>query len=56
MQRATDTVRGSFSDAIDFDALDVFVITWENVGRYNEKNDLQNTFQVILQLLFICHL
>lgn len=47
LERATATVKQSFSDAIDFKAVDVFVITWENVGRFKEKNDLQNTFQVI---------
>lgn len=49
LDRATATVKQGFSDALDFKAVDVFVITWENVGRFKEKNDLQNTFQVICE-------
>lgn len=46
LQTVSDVVRKGFTDAYDFDALSVFVATWENVGYYSMKNDQQNTFQV----------
>lgn len=46
IERATDLVRRSFADAVDFKAVNVFVATWRNVGHFRENNEEQNTFQV----------
>lgn len=46
IQRASEKVRESFSDASDFEALSVFIATWRNVGHYMGNNEKQNTFQV----------
>lgn len=44
--RAGTVVRTSFSDAIDFKAESLFIATWQNVGHYNKKNEVTNSFQV----------
>lgn len=44
--RAEIIVRQSFSDAVDFKPESLFIATWKNVGHYNQKNELTNTFQV----------
>lgn len=46
LDKASEYVRRAFSDAIDFQASAIVVVTWENVGYFDRKNDLQNTFQV----------
>ena len=46
LDRATDLVRNGFQDASDFLALSIIVVTWENVGHYDQKNNETNTFQV----------
>lgn len=48
IQKAYELVRRSFADANDFHIVDVLVATWENVGRYNANNSVQNTFQVAI--------
>lgn len=48
IQKAHELVRRSFSDASDFRIVNVLVATWENVGRYNANNTVQNTFQVAI--------
>ena len=44
--RAEELVKTSFSDADDFEVISIFVVTWEDVGHYDRKNNLQNNFQV----------
>lgn len=44
--RAEIIVRQSFSDAIDFKPDTLFIATWKNVGHFDQKNDMTNTFQV----------
>lgn len=39
LARAGGLVRSAFKDAIGFVPTHVFLITWENVGYYNERND-----------------
>ncbi|ETN61938.1 nidogen [Anopheles darlingi] len=41
-------VHQSFSNHVDFEARQVFVATWEHVGHYNMKNQVQNSFQVAI--------
>lgn len=48
LQDASALIQNSFSDAIDFLATNLLIVTWKNVGYYNMKNDLKNTFQVVL--------
>lgn len=42
----TNLVRTEFAEEFEFEAVSVFVATWENVGHFAEKNSIQNTFQV----------
>lgn len=50
LNRASSTVRGAFSDAKNFRAKSVFVVTWSNVqkwrGESRERLYEKNTFQV----------
>lgn len=46
LERASHYVRQAFTDAQDFMATALVVVTWENVGHFDSKNDMQNTFQV----------
>lgn len=48
LARAEDTVRSSFSDAEDFSAQSLFIATWSNVGHFDKKNDIGNSFQVVV--------
>lgn len=41
-------IRDHFDDAQDFVAQSIFVATWNNVGYFNQKSDLLNSFQVVL--------
>lgn len=44
----TQLIRDRFEDAGDFSAQSIFVVTWNNVGYFNRKSDLLNSFQVVL--------
>lgn len=46
LNKASNYVKIAFDDAYDFQAISVFVATWANVGHYQAKNDVGNTFQV----------
>lgn len=52
LTRATNTIRGAFSDAKDFRAKSLFVVTWNNVpkwrGESRERLNEVNTFQVAI--------
>uniref|UniRef100_A0A182JJM2 Nidogen n=1 Tax=Anopheles atroparvus TaxID=41427 RepID=A0A182JJM2_ANOAO len=48
LERTTRLVRENFGNQADFEAQQVFVATWEHVGHYNMKNDVQNSFQVAI--------
>lgn len=47
LQRATDTIHDSFSTAFEFQALNLFIATWEGVG-YQGGSDRVNTYQVVI--------
>lgn len=48
IQKAYDLIQRNFADANDFRIVNVLIGTWENVGRYNANNSVQNTFQVAI--------
>lgn len=48
IRKAYDLIQRSFADANDFRIVNVLVATWENVGRFNANNSVQNTFQVAI--------
>ncbi|KAG4067397.1 hypothetical protein HA402_011951, partial [Bradysia odoriphaga] len=48
LNKATNYVKLAFDEAYDFQATSVFVATWANVGHYQAKNDVGNTFQVAI--------
>lgn len=50
LDRVSELVRNSFSEAADFEATQLFVATWEHVGHFNMKNGITNSFQVALIL------
>lgn len=50
LHRVSDLVRVNFAEAVDFEARQVFVATWEHVGHFDMKNDVTNSFQVALIL------
>lgn len=39
--KGTELVRRNFADASEFRASNVFVATWQNVGRFRENNEQQ---------------
>lgn len=43
---ASNEVKLAYDDASHFDAKSVFVVAWENVGHYDGKNNVTNTFSV----------
>lgn len=48
LARATSLVRYAFSSQTEFEARQVIVATWRNVGYFDSKTDKLNTFQVAL--------
>lgn len=48
LDRATETVQDSFSNAEEFQALSLFIATWEGVGYNVQGADSVNTFQVVI--------
>lgn len=48
LNRAQQLVRYAYSDWTDFEARQLIVATWRNVGYFNSKTDRLNTFQVAL--------
>ena len=39
VQRATNEIKENFARFSEFQATSVFIVTWEDVGYYNEKTD-----------------
>lgn len=52
LNKASNYVKLAFDGAYDFQATFVFVATWANVGHYQAKNDVGNTFQVGFDIKF----
>ncbi|XP_033230470.1 nidogen-like isoform X2 [Belonocnema kinseyi] len=48
LARAGGTVRSSFKNAFQFQPTHVFLVTWIDVGYYNQKNDKINTYQAAI--------
>ncbi|XP_011690826.1 PREDICTED: nidogen-2 isoform X2 [Wasmannia auropunctata] len=48
LSRAGGLVRSAFKDAKNFVPTHVFLVTWMDVGYYNERNDKVNTYQVAI--------
>nr|ACK77669.1 RE69505p [Drosophila melanogaster] len=48
LDRASSLVRYAFSSQSEFEARQVIVATWRNVGYFDSKTDRLNTFQVAL--------
>lgn len=49
---ASNLVKYAFEDREDYEAGELIVATWKNVGYYQGHNDLLNTFQVKFLLNF----
>lgn len=43
---ASNLVKYTFENREDYEASELIVATWKNVGYFQEHNDLLNTFQV----------
>lgn len=54
LNRASNYVKLAFDEASDFQATSVFIATWANVGHYQAKNDVGNTFQVCMTHFKMC--
>lgn len=39
LERATETIKKAFSQAQDFEAKSVLIVTWEDVGYHNQGAD-----------------
>ncbi|XP_055600604.1 nidogen-like [Uranotaenia lowii] len=50
LKQVEELVRSNFRKARNFEADEVFVATWANVGHFNMKADVTNSFQVALIL------
>lgn len=48
LQKANELVRRNFADTNEFRVVNVYVATWENVGRFRENQTIQNTYQVVI--------
>ncbi|XP_018315633.1 nidogen-2 isoform X3 [Mycetomoellerius zeteki] len=48
LARAGGLIRSAFKDANNFMPTDVFLVTWMDVGYYDERNDKVNTYQVAI--------
>lgn len=48
LQYASNLVKYAFEDREDFEAAELIVATWKNVGYYQGHTDLLNTFQAVL--------
>ncbi|KAG5890814.1 hypothetical protein JTB14_008255 [Gonioctena quinquepunctata] len=48
LQRATENIHDSFLNCANFQATNLFIVTWEGVGYYNRGNDKVNTYQVVI--------
>lgn len=48
LEKASSLVRYAFSSQPNFEARQLIVATWRNVGYFDSKTDRQNTFQVAL--------
>ena len=48
LSRISSEIRNNFEDRNNFQALEVFIVTWDSVGYFERKSDLTNTFQIII--------
>ncbi|XP_023302735.2 nidogen [Lucilia cuprina] len=48
LQKVSELVRYAYNEQADFEATDIVVATWKNVGYFESKTDKLNTFQVII--------
>ncbi|XP_032672473.1 nidogen isoform X2 [Odontomachus brunneus] len=48
LARTGGLVRSAFTDAVDFVPTHVFLVTWLDVGYYNQRKDKMNTYQVAI--------
>lgn len=48
LHKANELVRYAFSEQAEFEASEIVVATWKNVGYYQSKTDKLNTMQVRL--------
>lgn len=55
LKRVSNLVQDSFVDEYEFEAVSVFVATWQNVGHFNRNNNQQNTFEVFFIIQFVLH-
>lgn len=46
LQKVSELVRYAYNEQRDFEATDIVVATWKNVGYFESKTDKLNTFQV----------
>ncbi|XP_076314540.1 uncharacterized protein LOC143226890 [Tachypleus tridentatus] len=48
LTRANNDIQRHFSQGRDFQATSLFIATWDNVGHFDQKTSLVNTFQVVI--------
>ncbi|XP_030745606.1 nidogen-2 isoform X2 [Sitophilus oryzae] len=48
LQRATENIHESFLQSANFQARSIFVVTWKDVGYYNQGFDKLNTYQAVI--------
>ncbi|XP_075166288.1 nidogen [Haematobia irritans] len=48
LQKVSELVRYAYDEKADFEATEVIVATWKNVGYFDSKTDQLNTFQIAL--------
>lgn len=46
LEKVSELVRYAYVEQSDFEATDIVVATWKNVGYFESKTDKLNTFQV----------
>lgn len=53
LEKVSELVRYAYNEKTDFEATDIVVATWKNVGYFEAKTDKLNTFQVRLNISFL---
>ncbi|KAJ8969010.1 hypothetical protein NQ317_007371 [Molorchus minor] len=48
LERATENVHEAFINAANFQATNLFIVTWNGVGYFKRSSDKLNTYQVVL--------
>lgn len=48
VSRSKTAVQQHFSSGADFTPTGAFIVTWDGVGRYNQRTDRINTYQLVL--------